>query len=307
MLAGLAGLAVYLYIPIAASLSPPLAYNHPTTFEAFRFLVTGEQFRGQYAGLFTVASLGVLADALPALWSTTLSAATAVLPALGLVGLAILVVRRPAFGLACAGALLLGIYVWANYLRLPHYLLVPWLLLGLGTAVALEEAARAAEARLPGRAGRAAGPATAIVAAVLAVALVALNLPTADRSDDTSARTYVDAMFAALPEDAAILSFWGPSWPLLHAQLVLGERPDVLIVDDTNIVYDGWGTREARIASLICSRPVFILPLREADMTVIRERFSVTRAGTVDVGALAPTAAYRLPVYRIDPRPGTCP
>ncbi len=307
VVAGLAGLAVYLYIPIAASFSPPLAYNHPTTFEAFRFLVTGEQFRGQYSGLFTAESLGVLADGLPALWSTTLSAATAVLPILGLAGLAILVVRRPAFGLACTGALLVGIYVWANYLRLGHYLLVPWLFLGIGTAVALDGAARVAEARLPGRAGRAAGPATAIVAAVLAVALVALNLPTADRSDDTSARTYVDAMFAALPENAAILSFWGPSWPLLHAQLVLGERRDVLIVDDTNIVYEGWGTREARIASLVCTRPVFILPLKEPHMTPIRERFNVTRALTVDVGALAPTAAYRVPVYRIDPRPGTCP
>ena len=307
VLAGMAGLAVYLYIPIAASLSPPLAYNHPTTFESFRFLVTGEQFRGQYAGLFTVDSLGVLADGLPALWSAALSGATALVPVLGLVGLAVLVVRRPAFGLACAGALLMGIYVWANYLRLPHYLLVPWLLLGIGTAVALEGAARAAEARLAGRAGRAAGPATAIIAAVLAVTLVALNLPTADRSGDTSARTYVDAMFAALPEDAAVLSFWGPSWPLLHAQLVLEERPDVLIVDDSNIVYEGWGTREARIASLVCSRPVFMVPLKESDMTVIRERFSVTRALTVDVGALAPTAAYRVPVYRIDPRPGTCP
>ena len=81
----------------------------------------------------------------------------------------------------------------------------------------------------------------------------------------------------------------------------------MLVVDDTNIVYDGWGTREARIASLVCSRPVFILPLKEADMTVIRERFSVTRALTVNVGALAPTAAFRVPVYRIDPKPGTCP
>lgn len=307
VLAGLAGLAVYLYIPIAASFSPPLPYNHPTTYEAFRFLVTGEQFRAQYAGLFTAASLGVLADGLPGLWSTTVSGATALVPILGVAGLAILVVRRPAFGLACTGALLAGIYAWANYLHMDHYLLVPWLLLGIGTAVALEGAARAAAAHLPGRSGRAAGPATAIVAAVLAVALVVLNLPTADRSGDTSARTYVDATFAALPENAAILSFWGPSWPLLHAQHVLGERPDVLIVDDTNIVYEGWGTREARIASLICSRPVFILPIRETDMTKIRERYVVTRVLSVDVGALAPTAAFRLPVYRVDPKPGTCP
>ena len=64
----LAGLAVYLYIPIAAAFAPPLPYNHPTSFEAFRFLVTGEQFRGQYSGLFTTASLGALGDGLPALW-----------------------------------------------------------------------------------------------------------------------------------------------------------------------------------------------------------------------------------------------
>jgi hypothetical protein len=307
VLAGLAGLAVYLYIPIAASFSPPLPYNHPITFEAFRFLVTGEQFRGQYAGLFTAASLSVLADGLPTLWSTALSGATLLVPILGVAGLAILVVRRPAFGLACAGALLAGIYVWANYLRLGHYLLVPWLLLGIGTAVAFEAAARVAATRLPGLAGRAAGPVTAVAAAVLAVALVALNLPAADRSGDTSARTYVDAMFTALPENSAILSFWGPSWPLLHAQLVLGERPDVLVVDDTNIVYEAWVTREARIASLVCSRPVFNMPLKEPDMASIREHYIVTKALMVDVGALAPTAGYRVPVYRIEPKPGTCP
>ncbi|HYO42508.1 MAG TPA: DUF2723 domain-containing protein, partial [Candidatus Limnocylindrales bacterium] len=100
----LAGLAVYLYIPIAASLAPPLPYNHPTTLEAFRFLVTGEQFRGQYDGLFTTSSLGALADGLPTLWTTALSRATAIVPILGLAGLALLVVRRPAFGLACVGA-----------------------------------------------------------------------------------------------------------------------------------------------------------------------------------------------------------
>ncbi len=307
VLAGLAGLAVYLYIPIAASFSPPLAYNHPTTWEAFRFLVTGEQFRSQYEGLFTVASLGVLADSLPKLGSAALSEATVVVPILGLAGIAILVVRRPAFGLACAGALLAGIYVWANYLRLDHYLLASWLLLGVGTAVALEGAARAAGAHLRRPIGDAAGLISALLAAALALALIALNLPSADKSGDTSARTYVDAMFAALPPDAAILSYWGPSWPLLHAHFVLGERPDVLIVDDSNIVYEGWGTREARIASLVCSRPVYELPLGEADMKPIRERFVVTRALSVDVGALEPTATYRVPVYRIDPKPGTCP
>jgi hypothetical protein len=303
----LAGLAIYAYIPIAASLAPPLPYNHPTTLEPFRFLVTGEQFRGQYEGLFTTSSLVALADGLPALWTTAMAQATAIIPILGLVGLAILVVRRPPFGLACMGALLVGIGVWANYMRLEHYLLVPWLLLGIGAAVALEGAARALELHLPERVDGAAGHAVALAAAAFAVMLIAVNLPAADKSGDRSARTYVDTLFAALPADAAIFSFWGPSAPLWHAQLVLGERPDVLVVDDTNIVYEGWGTREARIDSLICSRPVFVLPVRATDMDGPRERYEVTEVLKVRVGALGPTAKYTLPVYRVAPRPGTCP
>jgi len=304
--AGLAGLAVYLYIPIAASLGPPLPYNHPTTFDAFWFLVTGEQFRGQYDGLFTASNLGTLVDALPTLWTTALAQATAILPILGLAGLAILVVRRTAFGLACVGALLVGIDIWANYLRLEHYLLVPWLLLGLGAAVALEGAARGLATILPRRVDNAAGPVVAFAAAAFAVVLIALNLPTVDLSGDRSARTYVDAVFGALPADAAILSFWGASPPLWHAQLVLGERPDVLVVDDTNIVYEGWGTHEARIDALICSRPVFILPVRPSTLDPIRERHTVTEVLRVAVGALAPTAKFTLPVFRVEPRPGTC-
>jgi hypothetical protein len=303
----LAGVAVYLYIPIAASLDPPLPYNSPTTLDAFWFLVTGEQFRGQYDGLFTAANLGRLLDGLPTLATTAVSRATIVLPILGLAGLGVLVVRRTGFGLACVGALLVGIDVWANYLRLEHYLLVPWLLLGIGGTVALEAIARGLEVRLPRRGADVAGPAVAVVAGVFAVALIAVNLPAADKSGDRSARAYVDALFGALPADAAILSFWGASSPLWHAQLVLGERPDVLVVDDTNIVYEGWATPERRIEPLICSRPVFILPVRDSVLDPLRARWTVTEVLRVRVGALAPTAAFELPVYRVAPRPGSCP
>ena len=307
VLAGLAGLAVYLYIPIAAHFAPPLPYNHPTTLQGFLFLVTGEQFRGQYGGLFGSQSITTLLDSLPALWPTATSRATGILPVLGLAGIAILVVRRPAFGLACAGALLVGIDIWANYLRLEHYLLVPWLLLGIGAAVALEGAARSAGSYLPRPVNAVAGPVAAIAGAAFAVALIAGNLPAADKSTDRSARTFVDMVWAALPENAAILSFWGTSPPLWHAQQVLGERPDVLVVDDTNVVYEGWGTREARIAALICTRPVFILPVNRSILDPTAKLYDITPVVTVPIGALAPTAAFKVPVYRVDPRPGTCP
>ena len=306
IVAGLAGLAVYAYIPIAASFSPPLPYNHPTTWSGFVFLVTGEQFRGQYDGLFTSSSLGHFADGLPELWQVALTRATAIVPVAGIAGLLVLLVRRPAFALALGGMLVVGLDIWSNYLHLEHYLLVPWLILGIGTAVAIEAAARGIADRAPRIIGPQAGAAGAVAAGVMAVALVLANLPTADHSADHTGEAYVDAVFATLPQGAAILSFWGGSAPLWHAQQVLRERPDVLVVDDTNIVYEGWNTREARIASLICTRPVFILRPSDAELASTRAAYTLTSVLTVNVGAGGPSGTFPLPVYRVDAPAGTC-
>ena len=56
---------------------------------------------------------------------------------LGLIGIGILLVRRTAFGLLCVAIIVSGAYVWSNYLRLEHYLLVPWLIIAIGATVAL--------------------------------------------------------------------------------------------------------------------------------------------------------------------------
>jgi len=307
VMTGLVGLLVYGYIPIAASFSPALPYNHPTSWSGFVFLVTGQQFRGQYDGLFTASSLGLFADGLPELWQTAMARATAVVPVAGIAGLLVLLVRRPALALALVGTLVVGLDIWSNYLHLEHYLLVPWLILGIGSAVAVEAVVRGLGERLPRTIGERAGVAGAVVATAFAVALVLTNLPGADRSNDRTGRAYVDAVFGALPSGAAILSFWGGSSPLWHAQQVLGERPDVLVVDDTNIVYEGWATREARIASLICSRPVYLLRPGDSDLGQTRAAgYTLQPVVTVAVGAGGPSGSYRLPVYRVDAPAGTC-
>lgn len=299
--AGLAGLSVYLYIPIAAAQDPPLPYNHPVTLEAVLWLVSGAQFRGQFAFL-SATGLSEFVGSLGPLWQVLASRGTPALPVLGLVGLVLLVRRRPAFGLMCAGILLAGLYVWATYLRLEHYLLVPWLMLALGAAVALEAGARAVDEHAPARPG-ALPPGSLVGAAtlVLAVALAATNWGSADRSHDRSADTFVDTVLAALPANAAILSEWDASTPLWHARHVLGRRPDVLVVDDTNIVYDGWGTREARIASLICERPVFILRIGEADLEATRSAYRIEPFVAVMVAEGGPSAAGGRQVFRVEP------
>lgn len=301
IVAGLAALGVYLYIPIAAAAGPPLPYNHPVTLDAVLWLVSGAQFRGQFAFL-SVSGLSEFVGSLGTLWQVLASRGTPALPVLGLVGLVLLVRRRPAFGLMCAGILLAGLYIWATYLRLEHYLLVPWLVLTLGAAVALESAARALDEQVP-PAVRALGPGRLVGAAslVLAVALAVTNWGAADRSDDRTAGIFAEALLAALPADAAILSEWDASTPLWHARYVLDRRPDVLIIDDTNIVYEGWGSREARIASLICERPVFILRVGEADLQPTRAAYRLEPFIAVMVAEGGPSAAVLRQVFRVQP------
>jgi hypothetical protein len=309
--AGLLGVAIYLYIPVAASQSPPLAYNHPTTLDAVLWLVGGTQFRGQF-GFLSSGGLGDLAGSLPALWSLLADRATPILPILGLVGLAVLVRRRPAFGLMCVAIVLINVYVWATYLRLEHYLLATWLVLAIGAGVALEQAARTLDAgalvtRHPRLRGLDAGALIGAVALAFTVGLAMVGWRASDRSADRGAETYIETVFDALPPDAAILSEWDASTPLWHAQLVLGLRPDVLVVDDTNIVYEGWGSRERRIAALICERPVFMIRLDVADLAPTRAMFRVEQIVMARVAHGGPTAAVARPVYRIESRdPAAC-
>ena len=303
------GLAVYLYIPIAASRMPALPYNHPVTFDAVWWLVSGTQFRGQFDFL-SAAGPGHFIASLPTLWALLASRATPILPILGGVGLAVLVWRRPAFGLMSVAILVLGSYVWANYLELEHYLLVPWLILGIGAAVALDAVARGIATAASGLGvpqPRPVGLAVGGVALAFALALGWMNWAAADRSADRSGPDYVDAVFTALPENAAILSEWDASTPLWHGQHVLGLRPDVLVVDDTNIVYDGWVTRERRIEDLICARPVFILRLSDRDLVPTQQEFTIRPFLAVRVAFGGPSAAGTREIYRVEPPdPGAC-
>ena len=306
--AGAAGLAVYLYIPLAALGNPPLPYNHPVTFEGIRFLVTGEQFRGQFSGLFTTDSIGPLTSSLPGLVELASSRATPLFPILGLLGLGLLVRRRVAFGLACWGALIAGIDVWANYLHLEHYLLVPWLLLGIGVGVTLDAAVNGAGRVVAGRnLARPAALVAGVIGAVLVAVLVVANVPGANRSDDETARQYVDSMFAELPPNTAVFTYWAASPPLWHATMVEGQRPDLLVVDDTNIVYEGWGTREKRIESVICDRPVYVMRPNESELIPTRAAYTLVPAFTVFVGRGSPSASQNVQVYRVVPPEGQCP
>ena len=111
---------------------------------------------------------------------------------------------------------------------------------------------------------------------------------------------------AGISSNAAVISYWDPTAPLWYAQHVEGQRPDVLIVDDSNIVYENWGDSVHRIAALICDRPVFVLRINETDLAPIRLRYGVTPFLTVRSSALGPTAVLDQAVLRVERPSGAC-
>ena len=133
------------------------------------------------------------------------------------------------------------------------------------------------------------------------------NWQAADRSGDRGGDAFVDTVLEALPPDAAILSEWDASTPLWHARYVLGRRPDVLSSMTPTSSTTGWGTRERRIASLICERPVFILRLRDTDLEPTRAAYRVEPFVTVAVAEGGPSATAMRQVFRVDPlEPSAC-
>jgi hypothetical protein len=65
-------------------------------------------------------------------------------------------------------------------------------------------------------------------------------------------------------------------------------------------------TREARIASVICDRPTFILRLLESDLVPTRAEYTLTPFQSVRVAVGAPSASIDREIYRVEARPGTC-
>jgi hypothetical protein len=309
------GLSVYVYIPLAARGSPPLPYNHPTTLAGVLWLVSGQQFHGQFDFLAATGP-GNFVAALGTLWSLAVARATAMFPVLAAVGFVALGRRRPSYAVLLAVVGFFACYIWANYLELEHYLLVPWLVVAIAASAGLEALA-VAGARLVGNVFRrfapsdgavapgsrvGAGAIAGVAALGLAVVLGSLNWAASDRSADRSGQEFVDAVFGALPRDAAILSYWDASTPLWYGRFVEGLRPDVLVVDDTNIVYEGWVTRERRIESLICQRPVFILRPDQADLVPTAAEFNLRPFLAVRVAAGGPTAVMTAEIFRVLPR-----
>ena len=96
-------------------------------------------------------------------------------------------------------------------------------------------------------------------------------------------RTQRSVMDTTKPPCPRILSYWRATTPLWYAQQVEGRRRDILVVDDSNIGFDGYGSREHAIAMLTCDRRVFIIRPGDGHLRSLRERYRLDAVATARV------------------------
>ena len=126
---------------------------------------------------------------------------------------------------------------------------------------------------------------------------VPARLPQQDRSDDTGARAWMDATLASLAPDAVIVSWWNYSTPLWYGQFVEGKRPDVKIIDDRNVLDEGYGTAQNAIDAFLGKRPVYLVRV-DYDLPAYRARYNLEPVAGIPA---QPSGT----VYRVMPLSGT--
>ncbi len=256
---------MYLYIPIRAHISPepPLFYARPTTWDGFRYLVFAEQFHGLFD------QFGSPLQYIDAKWAKAESVLAAQLIGPGwlvvAMGAASLAVRR--LGAFAFLVLLMAsnVFYAMNFQDgdIDRYYLLATLVACVFVGVAVGSLAAAgsraiAEATrrtldIAGRraAARIAGSTVLVLGALLPAVALVTRYDVRDQSANHEADRWVASVYQALPEHSVIISWWSYSAPLWYHRWVLGDRPDIMIIDERNILDDGWGTIDAAIRAYL--------------------------------------------------------
>ena len=284
---------LYLELPIRAAMGAPLVYGHPDTWDGFWYVVLAEQFRGdlvdpfgdlgrKVADLVKIAGdqLGVLAVAVPG-----------GVPAGGRATPPVRPPHRTWLAVTCWFAASYTNAAIDRYYLGPVLIVVAWLGVAAGLLVDALVPAAEGRARLGAR----------VLAGVLAVALVlpaTMAAPTTasqvDMSHDTRATDWSRWALATMGPDAVIVSWWSFSTPLWYRTVVLGERPDVQVVDDRDRLDESLGSVDDVIRANVGVRPVFLVR-HAAEIAVLEESWFL---------AVVPDPSGIQPLYRvIGPRP----
>ena len=281
--------AVYLELPIRAGLvRAPIVYADPSTWSGFWYIALAEQFRGSL-----VDPLGNLGTKAGDLWDIAMNQ-FGVLAILIPPAFVATIRRAPRFALLTGTAMVITVLFDASYSNadISRYYLGPilwaWTWLAILAAFVVElalelwtaaERPTAAERRMPhaGQTSVAAALAVLVSVALLGPSLLDLGprAAAADRSGDTSASVWLEQVLPSLAANAVVVSWWDTSTPLWYATDVQHRRTDIQIVDDRDVLDDGYGTANGAIAHFLGSRPVYIIRANQSDLAQVLEAYAL--------------------------------
>ena len=234
----LAGVSVYLYLPIAASRSPLIDWGDPRTLQRFWWHITGRQYQA-----FLTFSLQTMASELQGDFRRYLAHEFGPdwLPlAVGLaaVGWAWIWKRDRTLAVSFALVVVADLAYALNY-DIPEDKDAYYLPMFLTLAVSAGVGAAALFAWSAGRPRLVRGAVAAIVCAA-PVAAFAANLPYDNRRRYYVAHDYVTNILGTIaPQGLLLTSDWEVYSPMLYVRHIEGARPDATVID-VNLLRRSW-------------------------------------------------------------------
>jgi hypothetical protein len=292
------GLLPYLYLPLRALAGPAEVYGVFLTWNGFFGHVSGAQFRNDMQ-FTSIESARAAWAALPHVFEQLITLSNVAFVVAGLVGLAVILVGDRWFGLLLVILAVVNVYIYANYLGdLPHYLLTTWLILALGVAVAAETIVRDVVAGIGARAAP-----LQYVVLLLPLALLATNWSAHDQSANRDGQRFTAEVFAALPPNAVLITYWDALTALSYEHCDEGVRPDVRLRAYDTYALVTCDPVEPPQASLAEGRPVYALMVQDQGIA------SITGLDPIPVSTIKVPWGQRFPeldrkLYRLVPHGG---
>jgi hypothetical protein len=284
LLCGLLPLSIYAYIPLRAAQNPPINYAHATTWARFKYLVTGEQFRGDMVFL-SPAGVQRFINQLTALphslqeWFTPVGGILLVV--LGAMGLEYLYRKDWRLGAFLTVFWFVPLYHACTYNNgdVRRYYFAALMLTAIFAAQGAEVALQGIQ-ELVEKTGKTA--VAKFVALGLSLLLLVgggsvayFNWNNAESSHDYRGTIVTNKILSTVKLNAVIIPYWLFSTSLWYTSYVTHDRPDVLVLDDRNIEDDGYGTVEDTIRHFLGKRPIYIMRVDPNDITRLQEKFKL--------------------------------
>jgi hypothetical protein len=287
------GLSVYVYLPLRASQHPMLNWAQPASWHTYWSMFLNGQTPAAYWRFD-------LADRIDVLWSYPsydLTWAGLVIAGLGFI---VCASRNRAIAAYFAIIVVLdalvvetySIHNIYNYLT-PAYLAL-CILIGIGASWIIDVVRRADAASVRPWLRVAA---VASLLAFLPLALVAKNYVRVDRSADYSAQDFATQTLAHLPERAVVLTDTWSASPLWYAQMVEGQRRDVLVSPIFSV--PGEDVVEFAREQDAAARPVYVAEGLRTPLDELRRSFAVQPVLTDGIERML-TDVLPKPAYRDD-------